>query len=324
MPEILEAGYFFPYYIGLFIAMALVVYGSNALLVVGLWCDLSEAEFAASTTRELALLEHARSLKKTDINRGHLARWANDLQDYADAIPDTHGLMIHAAWQGLPLFVRRQVSANHASWESFCEELKSIELGCEKQPSQRMCRGMLVTVLKKQRWSCVTSYIQSPQQPQPLVTACPINHRVASGLDRTLGAGTRERPLSVVPKLDTPRQLRQIPGLNVLGALWREACAPPYNCLCTICKRAVATAGPKTQSAPVISSFVNVVEIATEETGEPLMEILPVEDEPGDFGPENVVSLVDDGTDMGNSLIVKRCLEEDDIADHSSKRLRQA
>ncbi|KAJ7429761.1 hypothetical protein B0H11DRAFT_1923935 [Mycena galericulata] len=157
------------------------------------------------------------------------------------------------------------------------------------------------------------------------------------GLDPTLGAGTRERPLSVVPELDTPRQLRQIPympetishlspiSLNVLGALWRKACALLYNCLCTICKRVVTTAGPEMQSAPVISSFVNVDEIATEETGEPLMEILPVEDDPGDFGPESVMSLVGDGTeDMGNSSIAKRCLEEDDIADHSSKRLHQA
>ncbi|KAJ6537159.1 hypothetical protein B0H19DRAFT_381975 [Mycena capillaripes] len=134
MPEILEAGYFFPYYIGLFIAMAVVVYGSNALLVVGLWCDLSESECAASTRRESALLEHAKSLKKTDVSRGHIARWATDLNDYADAIPDTHGLMIYAVWQGLPLFVRRQVCPNHASWESFCNELRSIVPEVEKTP----------------------------------------------------------------------------------------------------------------------------------------------------------------------------------------------
>ncbi|KAJ6561944.1 hypothetical protein B0H19DRAFT_1068650 [Mycena capillaripes] len=100
MPEILEAGYFFPYYIGLFIAMAVVLYGSNVLLVIGLWCNMSASECAASTSRESALLEHARSLKKADVSRGHLARWATDLKDYADAIPDTHGLMIYAPRSG--------------------------------------------------------------------------------------------------------------------------------------------------------------------------------------------------------------------------------
>ncbi|KAJ6526371.1 hypothetical protein B0H19DRAFT_1084472 [Mycena capillaripes] len=101
MPEILEAGYFFPYYIGLFIAMAVVLYGSNVLLVIGLWCNMSASECAASTSRESALLEHARSLNKADVSRASDRRKAQFYKEGdADAIPDTHGLMIYAPRSG--------------------------------------------------------------------------------------------------------------------------------------------------------------------------------------------------------------------------------
>ncbi|KAJ7829665.1 hypothetical protein B0H14DRAFT_2809267 [Mycena olivaceomarginata] len=117
------------------------------------------------------------------------------------------------------------------------------------------------------------------------------------------------RLLSLLP---TPRQLGQIPyvpktithlppsSMDVLAALWREACAPLYHCLCTICKRA----GRKRAAA-----------FATEETGAPSVGILPGEDDLDDCGPDSVVSLVDDGKEGINS--------HSNFQNSSSKRLRQ-
>ncbi|KAJ7086523.1 hypothetical protein C8R44DRAFT_752552 [Mycena epipterygia] len=100
MPEIFEAGYFFPIYIWFFIFIVTIVYGPNGLHVIGLWCDLSAGESKAAATREATLLDYAKTLDKRALARGHLGRWARDLQDLADAIPDTHGLMIHTVGFG--------------------------------------------------------------------------------------------------------------------------------------------------------------------------------------------------------------------------------
>ncbi|KAJ6603671.1 hypothetical protein B0H10DRAFT_2195833 [Mycena sp. CBHHK59/15] len=95
---------------------------------------LSVGEAKASAHRESALLAYAANLDKQALKRGHLARWANDLQDLADAIPDTHGLMIHRIWKGLPPPIRRQISPNHASWETFCNALRNLVPGVETIP----------------------------------------------------------------------------------------------------------------------------------------------------------------------------------------------
>ncbi|KAJ7489735.1 hypothetical protein B0H11DRAFT_1061153 [Mycena galericulata] len=126
MPEIFEAGYFFSCYIWIFIALVTIAHGPSGLNIIGLWCDLSKGESDASADRETALLSYAASLDKQALQRGHLARWANDLEDLADAIPDTHGLMIHVIWKGLPPPIRRQVSPNHSSWPSFCAALRNL------------------------------------------------------------------------------------------------------------------------------------------------------------------------------------------------------
>jgi hypothetical protein len=95
MPEILEAGYFFPLYIWLFISLILMITGPEGLRVLALWCDLSDQESKISAQREATLLYHAQTFDPRCIQRGgSLGRWVNDLQDLANAIPDTHGLMI--------------------------------------------------------------------------------------------------------------------------------------------------------------------------------------------------------------------------------------
>ncbi|KAJ6590324.1 hypothetical protein B0H10DRAFT_1961078 [Mycena sp. CBHHK59/15] len=131
MPEIFEAGYFFPCYILFFIVIITLLHSLN---VIGLWSDLSTGECTASVDREVILLAYARTLDKRALARGCLSGSPNDLQDFADAIPDTHGLMIHAVWQGLPPIIWHQISLNHASWESFCNVLQELHLDIETVP----------------------------------------------------------------------------------------------------------------------------------------------------------------------------------------------
>ncbi|KAJ7070375.1 hypothetical protein B0H15DRAFT_807095 [Mycena belliarum] len=138
MPEIFEAGYFFACYIWFFILLVTIVHGPEALNVLGLWCDLSTGESTLSKEREIALLDYAKTLDKCALARGHLARWVNDLQDLAEAIPDTHGLMIHYVWQGLHPPIRRQISPNYLTWKSFCDALRALEYGVESIPEQRL------------------------------------------------------------------------------------------------------------------------------------------------------------------------------------------
>ncbi|KAJ7660937.1 hypothetical protein DFH06DRAFT_1400393 [Mycena polygramma] len=135
MPEIFEAGYFFPCYIWVFIVIITLLYGPAGLTVVALWSDLSTAESKESANREDKLVSYSRTLKKTALARGQLAHWASDLQDLAEAIPDTHGLMIHTVWQNLPLTIRKQISPNHESWQSFCDALRALSPGVDTVPS---------------------------------------------------------------------------------------------------------------------------------------------------------------------------------------------
>ncbi|KAJ6626415.1 hypothetical protein B0H10DRAFT_1941968 [Mycena sp. CBHHK59/15] len=135
MPEIFEAGYFFPTYIWFFIVLVTIVHGPNGLNVIGLWCDLSAGESRVAATREATLLAYAKTFDKHALARGHLARWAKDLQDLADAIPDTHGLMIHTVWSGLHAPIRHQISPNHASWDTFSSALRDLKHGIETTPT---------------------------------------------------------------------------------------------------------------------------------------------------------------------------------------------
>ncbi|KAK7015089.1 hypothetical protein R3P38DRAFT_3000142 [Favolaschia claudopus] len=135
MPEILEAGYFFPYFILLFI-ITMNLLSSDNLRVIGLWCDLTKNEHKECSPREERLLHQASSLSKTALQRDRLAQWANDLEDLADAIPDTHGLLIHQVWEGLHPPIRRQISPNHASWASFCNAIRDLQYGVETVPEK--------------------------------------------------------------------------------------------------------------------------------------------------------------------------------------------
>ncbi|KAJ6608718.1 hypothetical protein B0H10DRAFT_2301485 [Mycena sp. CBHHK59/15] len=63
------------------------------------------------------------------------AWFAMFVQDFADAIPDTHGLMIYKVWQGLHPPIRHQISPNHTSWDSFCDALRNLVHGVETVPT---------------------------------------------------------------------------------------------------------------------------------------------------------------------------------------------
>ncbi|KAJ6620526.1 hypothetical protein B0H10DRAFT_1946064 [Mycena sp. CBHHK59/15] len=132
MPEIFEAGHFFPTYIWFFIVLVTIVHGPNGLNVIGLWCDLSARESRAAATREATLLAYAKTFDKHALARGHLAHWAKDLQDLADTIPDTSTRWV---WSGLHAPIRRQISPNHASWDTFSSALRDLKHGIETTPT---------------------------------------------------------------------------------------------------------------------------------------------------------------------------------------------
>ncbi|KAK6984015.1 hypothetical protein R3P38DRAFT_2576965 [Favolaschia claudopus] len=108
------------------------ILSSENLRVIGLWCDLTKKEHKDCIEREERLLHAASSLSKTALQRDRLAQWANDIEDLADAIPDTHGLLILQVWEGLHPPIRRQISPNHASWGSFCTALRELQYGTSK------------------------------------------------------------------------------------------------------------------------------------------------------------------------------------------------
>ncbi|KAJ6605774.1 hypothetical protein B0H10DRAFT_1957105 [Mycena sp. CBHHK59/15] len=101
---------------------------------------------------------------------------SNDLQDFADAIPDTHGLMIHAVWQGLPPIIRCQISLNHASWESFCNVLQELRLDIETVPPLYMhTQSLLVLLLSPLLWSAGFHLLpRSNRWCQPSVQGLPL------------------------------------------------------------------------------------------------------------------------------------------------------
>ncbi|KAK6967169.1 hypothetical protein R3P38DRAFT_2589368 [Favolaschia claudopus] len=109
---------------------------SDNLRVIGLWCDLTKNEHKDCSEREERLLHHASALSKTALQRDRIGQWANDLEDLADAIPDTHGLLIYQVWEGLHPPIRRQISPNHTSWASFCTAIRDLQYGVETVPEK--------------------------------------------------------------------------------------------------------------------------------------------------------------------------------------------
>ncbi|KAF7340750.1 hypothetical protein MSAN_02103400 [Mycena sanguinolenta] len=104
-----------------------VLYAADCLQVVGLWFDLSEQETLAASSRESTLLLYISKLQNKKVTKSNIRQWAQKLEKLADAIPDTHGLLIHETWTQLPSKVQCLVSPNHASWNTFCTALKDID-----------------------------------------------------------------------------------------------------------------------------------------------------------------------------------------------------
>ncbi|KAJ7233371.1 hypothetical protein C8J57DRAFT_1250024 [Mycena rebaudengoi] len=118
MSEILEAGYFFPLFIWLFISLILMITGPEGLHVLVLWCDLSDQESKIFAQHKATLLYHAQTFDPRCIQHGgSLGCWVNDLQDLANAIPDTHGLMIFTGWNCLPLLTLYQIDTSDSDSE---------------------------------------------------------------------------------------------------------------------------------------------------------------------------------------------------------------
>ncbi|KAJ7022414.1 hypothetical protein C8F04DRAFT_1272654 [Mycena alexandri] len=68
---------------------------NRPLELVKIWTDVRGMEVADLEKREEFLLAYAKTLKSPMLKDGTHVAWVRRLHKAADAIPDTHGLMIH-------------------------------------------------------------------------------------------------------------------------------------------------------------------------------------------------------------------------------------
>ncbi|KAF8184077.1 hypothetical protein K438DRAFT_1766523 [Mycena galopus ATCC 62051] len=79
--------------------------------------------------REQRLLSYGTTLSVDMLPNGYHKLWATRLGRLADAVPDTHGLLIRKVWATLPDAIRSQISKNHCQWSDFCSAIVALEPG---------------------------------------------------------------------------------------------------------------------------------------------------------------------------------------------------
>ncbi|KAJ6485501.1 hypothetical protein DFH09DRAFT_1106224 [Mycena vulgaris] len=95
-------------------------HGSESLKLIGLCTDNVSRELPGIRAR---LLEYAKTLKPQMLENKSHRDWAVRLWRLAQAIPDTHGLMIQRVWNLLPTVFSAQLSSNYEVWEHFFNAL---------------------------------------------------------------------------------------------------------------------------------------------------------------------------------------------------------
>ncbi|KAJ6467540.1 hypothetical protein C8R47DRAFT_813889 [Mycena vitilis] len=106
----------------------------GALTVRALWTDMKDEEVLDVGKREERLLKFASTLCVGMLERGLHAAWAVRLERLANAVPDTHGLLISKVWDKFPRKYRDQLSANHTLWSDFCNAICNLEYGVQTIP----------------------------------------------------------------------------------------------------------------------------------------------------------------------------------------------
>ncbi|KAJ6487976.1 hypothetical protein C8R45DRAFT_930180 [Mycena sanguinolenta] len=84
--------------------------------------------------RENRLLSYASTFNLKMLKDGYHKVWATRLARLADAIPDTHGLLINKIWKKLPEIIRCQISPNYTCWNAFQSAIQCMQAGVTLDP----------------------------------------------------------------------------------------------------------------------------------------------------------------------------------------------
>jgi hypothetical protein len=102
-----------------------------------IWTDFREWELHGMHAREERLLQYSNTLLPSMLENYSHRGWAIRLGRLAEAIPDTHGLLINAVWSQLPDIFKTQLSPLHDTWDSFVSALYQLAPGVPVVPAQR-------------------------------------------------------------------------------------------------------------------------------------------------------------------------------------------
>ncbi|KAJ7221902.1 hypothetical protein C8J57DRAFT_1253827 [Mycena rebaudengoi] len=95
----------------------------NAREIKAIWTDPRRWELQAMASREQRLLQYGATLRVSMLKDCSHRAWAIRLGRLADAVPDTHGLLIQTVWESLPQIFRKIVARNHTDWDAFVQAI---------------------------------------------------------------------------------------------------------------------------------------------------------------------------------------------------------
>ncbi|KAF8192357.1 hypothetical protein K438DRAFT_1935136 [Mycena galopus ATCC 62051] len=110
--------------------------GPDTLVIHSISADVKDSEIDDMIKREDRLLTYASTFSSEMVRAEVHAVWAILLGRLADAVPDTHGLLIYSVWEKLPTLYRNQLSSNYTVWKEFCTAISGLNFGIKTQPAQ--------------------------------------------------------------------------------------------------------------------------------------------------------------------------------------------
>ncbi|KAJ7918309.1 hypothetical protein B0H13DRAFT_1993258 [Mycena leptocephala] len=132
MPECPEGGYDQPAYLTDFLSSPHV--HPKSTQVIGLACDVIVPEQAAMQSRAARVIEFSSTWDNDAYQNGCHAAWVWDLYSLAQAVPDTHGLLIPKCISKFPNHIKCQISVNHCNWDTFQDALCALKFGTTNAP----------------------------------------------------------------------------------------------------------------------------------------------------------------------------------------------
>ncbi|KAJ7645769.1 hypothetical protein B0H17DRAFT_1148312 [Mycena rosella] len=133
MPEIIEIRILLSF-IYHFLTWAGTHLPAGALCVEEIWTDIRFSEIAAMSESENQLVQYAQTLTASMLKDKRHREWAVRLLRLAQAVPDTHGLMIKEVWELLPSIYQSQLSPNQEQWEHFTRALYNLDASKKTTP----------------------------------------------------------------------------------------------------------------------------------------------------------------------------------------------